>query len=213
MSYVISLLPAMMDGLKNTILIFLVTLVLSLPLGFLIGILRTTKNKILSTILSIYISIMRGTPLMLQIVFIFYGLPVVGITFDRYPAVLLAFVLNYTAYFAEIFRGGILSIDRGQYEAGRVLGFNRLEIFTKLIMPQVVKVVLPSISNEIITLIKDTSLVYIVGIGELLRAGKIASNRDASLVPFAMVGIIYLLFTGVVGKILFAFERRLEYYE
>lgn len=150
---------------------------------------------------------------MLQIVFVFFGLPIVGITFDRFAAVLIAFVLNYGAYFGEIFRGGIESIDRGQYEAAKVLGLTPYKTFKRIILPQMFKIVLPSTANEVITLIKDTSLIYIVGIGELLRAGKIASNRDISLIPLALVGVIYLLLTAIFTGIFNRIEGRYSYYE
>lgn len=213
MTYIISLMPSMIDGLLNTLLIFIITLLISLPLGVLIGIVRSSKNNIFSRIFKVYIWIMRGTPLMLQIVFIFFGLPVLGITLGRLPAVLIAFILNYGAYFGEIFRGGIESIDIGQYEAAKLLGLSKFETYKEVIIPQVIKVVLPSLTNEIITLVKDTSLVYIVGIGELLRAGKIASNRDVSLIPLALVGIIYLLLTGIFTNVLNSIEGRFAYYE
>ena len=143
---------------------------------------------------------MRGTPLLLQIVFVFFGLPIVGITFDRLPAAMIAFIFNYAAYFGEIFRGGIDSIDKGQYDAAKVLGFNTVQTYTKIILPQMIKIVLPSVANEVITLVKDTALVYVVGLGELLRAGKIASNRDASLVPLVMVGVFYLVLTASINS-------------
>ena len=150
---------------------------------------------------------------MLQIVFVFFGLPLIGITFDRFTAVILAFVLNYGAYFGEIFRGGMESIDKGQYEAAKVLGFTPYKIFRRIVLPQMFKIVLPSIVNEVITLVKDTSLVYVVGIGELLRAGKIASNRDVSLIPLALVGVIYLLLTAIFTSIFNKIEDAYSYYE
>jgi polar amino acid transport system permease protein len=150
---------------------------------------------------------------MLQLVFIFFGLPTVGITFNRLTAALVAFVLNYAAYFGEIFRGGIESIDKGQYEASQVLGLTPVRTFMKIILPQVIKRVLPPVSNEVITLVKDTSLVYIVGLGELLRAGKIASNRDASLAPLVMVAVFYLVLTAVFTKCFEMIEKRYAYYQ
>ncbi len=212
-SYIYTLLPSMFAGLITTLKVFFLTLILSIPLGIFISIGRLSKIKFLSKIIEFYIWVMRGTPLMLQIVFIFFGLPILGVTFDRFTAVIIAFVLNYGAYFGEIFRGGIVSIDKGQYEAAKVLGLTPYKTFIRIILPQMFKIVLPSITNEVITLVKDTSLVYVVGLGELLRAGKIASNRDVSLIPLVLVGIIYLLltaiFTGVFNKI----EERYSYYE
>ena len=211
--YIYTLLPAMMEGLEMTLKVFFLTLILSIPLGILVSIGRLSNIKLISKITQLYIWVMRGTPLMLQIVFVFFGLPIVGITFDRFVSVIIAFVLNYGAYFGEIFRGGIESIDKGQYEAAKVLGLTPYKTFIRIILPQMFKVVLPSIANEVITLVKDTSLIYIVGIGELLRAGKIASNRDVSLIPLAMVGIIYLLLTAILTGIFNKTERRYSYYE
>lgn len=211
--YIYTLLPAMIDGLITTLQVFFFTLILSIPLGILVSIGRLSKIKLISKITELYIWVMRGTPLMLQIVFVFFGLPIVGITFDRFTAVLIAFVLNYAAYFGEIFRGGIESIDKGQYEAAKVLGLTPYKTFTRIILPQMFKIVLPSIANEVITLVKDTSLIYIVGIGELLRAGKIASNRDVSLIPLVIVAIIYLLLTAIFTGIFNKTEKRYSYYE
>lgn len=211
--YIYTLLPAMIDGLVTTLKVFFITLILSIPLGILVSIGRLSKIKLISKTTELYIWVMRGTPLMLQIVFVFFGLPIIGITFDRFTAVLIAFILNYAAYFGEIFRGGMESIDKGQYEAAKVLGLTPYKTFIRIILPQMFKMVLPSIANEVITLVKDTSLVYIVGIGELLRAGKIASNRDVSLIPLAMVGIIYLLLTAIFTGIFNKTERRYSYYE
>lgn len=213
LSYIYTLLPSIGDGLVVTLKVFALTLVLSIPLGIIVSILRIWNIKPISRITELYVWVMRGTPLMLQVVFIFFGLPVVGITFDRFTAVIIAFVLNYAAYFGEIFRGGIESIDNGQYEAAKVLGLSSYRTFTRIILPQMFKIVLPSIANEVITLVKDTSLVYIVGIGELLRAGKIASNRDASLVPLVLVGVVYLLLTAIFTVVFNKIEKRYSYYE
>ncbi|HHY13736.1 MAG TPA: amino acid ABC transporter permease [Thermoanaerobacterales bacterium] len=208
----IRLMPAMISGLNITLKVFTLTLVLSLPLGILVALGRISKIKTLSSAVHLYIWVMRGTPLLLQIVFIFFGLPTIGITFDRFTAVIIAFVINYAAYFGEIFRGGIESIDKGQYDAAKVLGFTPSKTFIRIILPQVIKVVTPSIANEVITLVKDTALVYIVGLGELLRAGKIASNRDASLMPLVVVGIIYLILTALLEAFFKKFEEKYSYY-
>ena len=211
--YMYTLLPSMVDGIIITLEIFFLTLIFSIPLGIIVSIGRLSKIKSLSKITEFYIWVMRGTPLMLQIVFIFFGLPIVGITFDRFTAVFIAFVLNYGAYFGEIFRGGMESIDKGQYEAAKVLGLTPYKTFIRIVLPQMFKIVLPSIANEVVTLVKDTSLVYVVGIGELLRAGKIASNRDVSLIPLALVGIIYLFLTAILTAIFNKIEERYSYYE
>lgn len=211
--YVLRILPALLAGLDTTLSVFFLTLVLSIPLGILVALARLSNIKPLVAVVKFYIWVMRGTPLLLQIVVIFFGLPIIGITFDRYPAAILAFVLNYAAYFGEIFRGGIESIDRGQYDAAKVLGFTPVKTYQRIILPQMIKIVLPSVANEVITLIKDTSLVYVVGLGELLRAGKIASNRDASLVPLILVGIFYLALTGVLTTAFQKLEERYSYYQ
>lgn len=213
--YLLTLLPAMLSGLGVTLQIFFLTLVLSIPLGIIVAVGRLSKIKPLVAVIQIYIWVMRGTPLLLQIIFIYFGLglPTVGIQLDRFPAALIAFVLNYAAYFAEIFRGGIESIDKGQYDAAKVLGFSQFQTFTKIILPQMIKIVLPSVGNEVITLVKDTALVYVVGLGELLRAGRIASNRDASLVPLVVVGVFYLALTAIFTKVFQKIEKRFAYYQ
>ncbi|HHY05007.1 MAG TPA: amino acid ABC transporter permease [Thermoanaerobacterales bacterium] len=213
MDYIIRLMPSMLSGLQTTLEIFAITLIVSIPLGILVAIGRQSKIKPLVAVLQVYIWVMRGTPLLLQIVFIFFGLPIIGITFDRYPAALIAFILNYAAYFGEIFRGGIESIDKGQYDAAKVLGFTPAKTFKRIILPQMIKIVLPSIANEVITLVKDTALVYVVGLGELLRAGKIASNRDASLTPLVMVGVLYLVLTALLTVVFQKLEEKYAYYQ
>ncbi|WP_346917296.1 amino acid ABC transporter permease [Clostridium sp.] len=213
MNNLINLLPQVFQGLKVTIEIFILTLALSIPLGILVSQGRLSKNKILNKVTSGYILIMRGTPLLLQIVFIFFGLPIIGITFDRFPAAILAFTLNYAAYFAEIFRAGIVSIDEGQYEAAKVLGFYQKYIFFKIVLPQAIKRILPAVANEVITLVKDTALVYVVGLDELLKVGKIASNTEASLMPLLIVGIIYLLLIAVFSEVFKKLEKRYSYYQ
>ena len=213
MDYIYNLMPSMLEGLNTTIQIFIITAVLSIPLGVIVSIGRISKLQVLNKIVQLYVWIMRGTPLLLQLIFIFFGLPVIGVTFDRYTAAIIAFVLNYSAYFAEIFRSGIEGIDKGQYEAAEVLGLTRFKTFIRIILPQVIKRTLPPISNEVITLVKDTSLVYVVGLGELLRAGKIASNRDASLTPLIVVGIFYLVLTAILTKLFKVLEDKYAYYQ
>lgn len=213
MNYISNLIGLMFKGVITTLEVFILTLVFSTALGLIVALGRLSKSKLISTITQVYILIMRGTPLLLQLIFVFFGLPVIGVTLDRFPAAILTFALNYSAYFGEIFRGGIESIDKGQYEAAEVLGLTQRRTFLRIILPQVIKRTLPPISNEVITLVKDTSLVYVVGIGELLRAGKAASNRDASLVPLVVVAIFYLIFTGVLAKGFKYIEKRYSYYQ
>ncbi|HAT4816526.1 TPA: amino acid ABC transporter permease, partial [Clostridioides difficile] len=190
----------MLQGLEIVIAMFCITLIVSIPLGIGVAFLRLSKNKLVSGITQCYILIMRGTPLLLQMIVIFYGLPLLGIVFDRFTAGVVAFFLNYAAYFAEIFRGGIQSIDRGQYEASKVLGFDKFTMYKRVIFPQVFKRILAPISNEVITLVKDTSLVYILGLNDILRISQIAMNREASLLPLFEAGAIYLIFVAILTK-------------
>ena len=213
MDYIWAILPALIDGAGMTLKVFIFTLLGSIPLGIVIAFALQTHFKPLTWLINIYVWLMRGTPLLLQLIFVFYGLPLIGIVFERYDAALFAFILNYAAYFAEIFRGGIQSIPQGQYEAAKVLQLTKQQIVTKIILPQVVKIVLPSIGNEVINLVKDTSLIYVLGLGDLLRAGKIAMSRDVTILPLAMVGTIYLLFTAVLTLLSKRLEKYYQYYK
>lgn len=213
MNYILELMPQVLDGLKMTLEIFIMTLVISIPLGIFVAVMRTSKSLILSKLSGLYVLIMRGTPLLLQITVIFFGLPLVGITFDRFPAAIIAFSLNYAAYFGEIFRAGIQSIDEGQLEGAEVLGMTKKDTFFRIILPQAFKTVLPPVANEITTLVKDTSLVYIVGLDELLKIGKIASNRDVSLLPLIIVGAVYLIIIGILSECLKKIEKKYDYYK
>ena len=158
MNYIITLMPSIIEGLKNTLGVFILTLLLSIPLGIIVAILRLSNIKIVNFISSLYVLVMRGTPLLLQLIFIFFGLPIIGVSIDRFPAAIIAFTLNYAAYFGEIFRSGIKDIDKGQFEASKILGLSKWFTFKKIILPQSFKKTLPSIANEVITLVKDTSL-------------------------------------------------------
>ena len=213
-SNIVMLMPQVIAGLKVTLEIFAITLILSIPLGIITAMGRRSKIRIINKITSIYVLIMRGTPLLLQIVFIFFGLsiPSIGIVIDRFPAAILAFVLNYGAYLGEIFRAGIDSIDEGQYEAGQVLGMSSKDIFFRIVLPQAFKRVLPPITNEIVTLVKDTALVYVIGLSALLMVGKVAANRDSSLMPLLVIGIVYLILIGALSKVMGKVEKRYEYY-
>ncbi|MFV0560139.1 MAG: amino acid ABC transporter permease [Enterococcus sp.] len=212
MSYLIEVMPQILVGAGTTLKLFALTILGSLPLGLLLALGLSVKFKPLRYLLQSYVWVIRGTPLLLQLIFVFYGLPTVGIVFDRFDAAIFAFILNYAAYFAEIFRGGFQSIPQGQYEAAQVLQLSPFQTITKIVIPQVFKIVLPSVGNEIINLIKDSSLVYILGLGDIMRAGKIAMERDATLIPLVGVAIIYLALTGVLTLILHRVERRLNYY-
>jgi polar amino acid transport system permease protein len=200
-------------GMGITLSVFLVVLIFSIPLGAVVAILRLSKITFIRKITEFYIWILRGTPLLLQIIVIFYGLPLVHITFGRLESVYIAFILNYAAYFGEIFRSGIQSIERGQSEAASILGFTPFQIQTKIILPQVFKRTLPAVGNEIITLVKDTSLAYIVGTNEILKLAKGIANRDSTLLPYAVAGIMYLTLTYVITRLLNALEKRINYEE
>nr|WP_207747193.1 amino acid ABC transporter permease [Clostridium tertium] len=210
---IIAFIPQVLEGLKVTIEIFIITLILSIPLGGIIALGRISKVKILNSITGVYVLILRGTPLLLQILFIFFGLPLINISIPRFPAAILAMVLNYGAYFGEIFRAGILSIDKGQFEGAEVLGLSKKDTFFGIIMPQALKRIFPPVANEIITLVKDTALVYVVGLDELLKVAKIASNRLSSIMPFVVIGVVYLLFNGLITKVLESIEKRFSYYQ
>lgn len=213
MEIFVAWMPQLLLGLLTTLKLFFLTLVLSIPLGVIVAVGRISKVKIFKVIASFYVLVMRGTPLMLQIVFIYFGLPSLDIAIPRFPAAILALVLNYGAYFGEIFRAGIQSIDKGQYEGAYVLGMSGKDIFTRIIFPQGFKKVLPPVSNEIITLVKDTALVYVLGMDELLKVGTIALNRTGSLFPLVLVACLYLIFNGFVTKVLAIVEKKFSYYE
>ncbi|MDR3156666.1 MAG: amino acid ABC transporter permease [Lactobacillales bacterium] len=211
--YLSEILPSLLSGLGITFKIFFLTVSGSLPIGIFASFGLRSKVILFRFLLNIYVWLMRGTPLLLQLIFVFYGLPMIGLTFNRYEAALFAFILNYAAYFAEIFRGGIQSIPIGQYEAAKVLHLSKLQTIQKVILPQVFKIVLPSIGNEVVNLVKDSSLIYVLGLSDLLRAGKVAMSRDVSLVPMIAVGIIYLLFIGLLTLLVKRIESHYSYYK
>ncbi len=210
---IITFLPQVLEGLKVTIKIFTITLVLSIPLGVIVALGRVSKIKLIKSLTGIYVLVLRGTPLLLQILFIFFGLPLLNINIQRFPAAILAMVLNYGAYFGEIFRAGILSIDKGQFEGAEVLGLSKKDTFFRIIMPQALKRIFPPVANEVVTLVKDTALIYVVGLDELLKIAKIAANRLSSIMPFVVVAIVYLIFNGIITKLLEFIERKFSYYE
>ena len=209
MQYALEILPSLLKGASLTLQVFAFVLILSIPLGIVVAFLLQLRSKILHGLLTIYIWIMRGTPLLLQLIFIYYVLPSIGIRIDRLPAAITAFTLNYAAYFAEIFRGGIVAIPTGQYEAAKVLKLSSWQTIRYIILPQVVKIVLPSVFNEVMSLIKDTSL----GISDLILASRTAANRDASLAPMFLAGAIYLILIGIVTIIAKRVEKNFSYYK
>ncbi|RSI42308.1 amino acid ABC transporter permease [Streptococcus cristatus] len=213
MSYILEILPSLLSGAATTLQVFALVLVFSIPLGIMLAFSMQIRLNPLQWLLHIYIWIMRGTPLLLQLIFIYYVLPSIGIRLDRIPAAIIAFTLNYAAYFAEIFRGGISSIPTGQYEAAKVLKFTPVQTIRLIILPQVVKIVLPSVFNEVMTLVKDTSLVYALGISDLILASRTAANRDASLAPMFVAGLIYLLLIGLATLVAKQVEKKFSYYK
>ncbi|SFN03851.1 amino acid ABC transporter membrane protein, PAAT family [Formivibrio citricus] len=207
MNYVLDILPPLLEGTGVTLQVFAITLVLSIPLGLALALLRISRFGFVSGLVNGYIWLMRGTPLMLQMLFIYFALPfvpVIGIRLPDFPAAIMAFVLNYAAYFAEIFRAGILSIDRGQYEGARVLGFTYPQTMRRIVLPQVIKRILPPMSNETITLVKDTSLIYVLAMNDLLRAARGIVQRDFSTTPFVVAAAFYLIMTLVLT---YGFQR------
>ncbi|MBE9389805.1 amino acid ABC transporter permease [Vagococcus salmoninarum] len=215
MELALKVLPALLTGLQVTLKLFSLTLLISLPLGFIVGLGATTSFKPLRYLIATYTWVIRGTPLLLQMFFIFYGLPLISesLVFPRFTTALVAFVINYTAYYAEIFRGGILAIPKGQIEGAKVLGLGKWQTVTTIVLPQVFKKLLPSIGNEIITLVKDTSLIYAVGLSDVMKAGKVALQREINLIPLIEVAFFYLLLTGVLTLLLKHLENKLNYYE
>jgi len=210
----IKLIAAMRGGFANTLTIFFLTLVFSIPLGMVLALLRMNKRRAVSMPVALYILVMRGTPLMLQLFAIYFALPMLfGLNLDRMAATILAFSLNYAAYFAEIFRGGMMSIPVGQHEACQVLGFTKLQAFFHVVLPQVAKRVLLPVSNEVITLVKDTSLANIIAVGELFRAAKNEASRTASVEPLFVAGLFYLAMNGVVTLVFSYLTRRFDYYK
>ena len=207
------LLSQMLEGTLMSLRIFFSTLLFSLPLGLLVALGRMSKNPIINLPVRFYILVMRGTPLMLQLLFIFYGLkPIFGIQLDRVISAQVAFALNYAAYFAEIFRGGIEGIPQGQHEAAKVLGFTKKQTFFRIVLPQVVKRIIPPMGNEFITLVKDTSLAQVIGVVELLRITENWVSSAVDMTPFLIAGIFYLVMNGIVTRCFTVAEKRLSYY-
>jgi polar amino acid transport system permease protein len=204
-----------LQGAGITVQLFAYTLLFSLPLGFLGAMGKTSHRALLRTPLGVFTSVVRGTPLLLQLFFVYYGLPLLipALRFERFTAAVLTFIINYAAYFIEIFRAGIQSIERGQYEAAKVLGMNYRQTMIRIVLPQTVKRVLPPIANEAITLVKDTALVVVLGIGEILRNSKEVVSRDFTISPFVIAGVLYLVFNYGLVYLFTRLERRYQVYE
>lgn len=211
MDYLLRILPPLLDGAGTTLSLFVVTLALSVPLGLALALARLSRWVALRRAVSGFIWLMRGTPLMLQLLFVYYALPfvpVIGVRLPDYPAAILAFVLNYSAYFAEIFRAGIQSIERGQYEGAKALGMSYAQTMRRIVMPQVLRRTLPPLANETITLVKDTSLIYVLALNDLLRAARGIVQRDFTITPFVVAAAFYLLMTLVLTWAFQRLERR-----
>ena len=210
------MLGALVEGLGLSAWIFVVTLIGSLPLGIVVALARMSKFKPLSLLAQFYISILRGTPLMLQLMAFMFGpyfLLGMNMSSDwKYAACAIGFILNYSAYFAEIYRSGIQSIPKGQYEAALVLGYSRSQTFFKIVLPQVIKRILPAMGNEIITLVKDTSLAFVLGMAEMFAVAQSLSAREASMLPYALAALIYWGFCLLIEFILGRVEKKLSYY-
>lgn len=210
------LLTKLSEGMLISVEIFVLTLVFSLPLGLLVTFGRMSKNALIRNLTKFYISIMRGTPLMLQLMVVYFGpYYIFGITMPRgyrFLAVIIGFSINYAAYFAEIYRGGIESMPQGQYEAAKLLGYSKAQTFFKIIMPQVIKRILPSITNEVITLVKDTSLAFVISVSEMFTTAKAIASAQASMMPFVAAGIFYYVFNFVVAFTMEWIEKKLSYY-
>lgn len=210
------MLTKLAEGMSTSVQIFLITLIFSLILGLFVAFGRMSKNVIIRNIIKVYISIMRGTPLILQIMFIYFGpyyIFKIKLSSEyKLYAVFISFIINYAAYFAEIYRGGIESMPVGQYEAAKVLGYTKTQTFVKIIFPQVMKRILPSITNEVITLVKDTSLAFAVGVVEMFTIAKALASTQANVIPYMYAAVFYYIFNFVVAFIMERIEKKLNYY-
>jgi len=221
-SVILSTIKQLFEGFQFTFGIFLFTLLFSIPLGLIVARGRMAKNVIVSSVVRIYISIMRGTPLMLQLLLVYFGpYYIFGISTGsieigpfnyRFIASIIGFSLNYAAYFAEIFRGGIQSMPKGQYEAAQVLGFTKMQTYFKIILPQAVKRVLPAVTNEVITLVKDTSLAQVLAVTEMFTVAKNLASSQVSVMPFIAAGVFYYIANGLVEIIMNRVERSMSHY-
>lgn len=210
----ISWISQMLEGCKLTVQLFLVTIVVSIPFGLILTFLYTGKNRIIRALVGFYILVLRGTPLLLQMFFIFYGLPYIPkigphlVIADRFTAGAVAFIFNYAAYFAEIFRGGILSVDKGQYEAAKVLGINEMQTKFKIVMPQMFRISLPAVANETIILLKDTSLITALGLSDLLKETNNIVNRTTDVSAYVVAAGFYLVLSYILSVVFKQLEKK-----
>ena len=211
-----TMIAKMFEGLSGTCAIFFLTLLFSLPLGMGVAMLRMSKSKIISNITRFIISVLRGTPLMLQLIAITYGpyyLFQFSVSRNKLIPVVIAFAINYAAYFAEIYRSGIESIPVGQYEAAEILGYSKIQTFFRIILPQVIKRIMPSITNGVVTLVKDTSMAFTVSYQEMFTIGKQIANSETSFMPFVVAGVFYFLFNAIVDYVMGKAEKSMNYYQ
>ncbi len=214
LDYAEIILPSLLKGTVMTIKVFFITLIFSIPLGLPLALGSESRLWPIRCFCRFYVFIFRGTPLMLQLFFVYFIVPIyTGLMIDAVTSAMVTFVLNYAAYLSEIYRGGIKSIDRGQYEAAACLGLSRPQTILGIVLPQMVRVVLPAVSNEMITLVKDTSLVYALGVTELLKAARAAVNRDGKLMAYLLAAVIYLILTFGLTKLQNYLERRFSKHE
>lgn len=207
------LLTAMLSGTVESLKVFFLTLLFSLPLGLVFSFGRMSRHKIVKLPVSAFMLLIRGTPLILQLIFVYFApYYIFKVSYDRFTAAIIAFALNYACYFAEIYRGGIESIPKGQYEAAKVLGFTKAQTFMKIILPQVVKRILPATGNEVMTLVKDTALAQTIGVAELFRAAQNAASREFSTMPIFIAGVFYFVMNWVVAFVFMRLEKKLSYY-
>lgn len=209
----VQMLVIMLQGTVVSLEVFFLTLLFSLPLGLPVTAARMSKNSIISQIANVFMLIIRGTPLMLQLIFVYF-MPyhIFKVSWDRFVAAIVALSVNYAAYFAEIYRGGILSIPAGQYEAAKVLGYTRWQTFYRIVLPQVVRHIIPATGNEVITLVKDTALVQVIGVAELLHVAQTTSSRQFSTMPLFVAGVFYFVMNWAVSAAFQQFEKKLNYY-
>ena len=212
----ITMINLMLEGMGGTCAIFFLTLLFSLPLGMVVALLRMSKNKVVSNVTRAIISVLRGTPLMLQLIAVTYGpyyLFEFSVSKNKLIPVVIAFAINYAAYFAEIYRSGIESIPVGQYEASEILGYSKEQTFFRIILPQVIKRIMPSMTNEVVTLVKDTSLAFTVSYVEMFTIGKNLANSQTSFVPFIVAGVFYFVFNAIVDFVMGRAEKSMNYYQ
>jgi polar amino acid transport system permease protein len=209
----VKLLEAMLGGTVVSLEVFFLTLLFAVPLALPVAFGRMSASRLVRVPVNLYILVMRGTPLILQIIFVYFApYYLFEASYDRFTAVIVAFTINYAAYFAEIYRGGIQAIPKGQYEAAKVLGFSRADTFFRIVLPQVVKRILPASANEVITLVKDTALAQTIGVAELFRVAQNASARQFSTMPIFLAGVFYFVMNWAVSELFLRAEKKLEYY-